>query len=97
MLLNGDRAEQRMQLEMIIEAYEEVSSFNTDEIALIEPLRAMRLVYYLSWILRRWEDPAFPGSFPWLTDEDYWRRQITVFLEQLKVLQEPPFQLTPMY
>lgn len=97
MLLNGDRAEQRMQLEMIIDAYEEVSSFNTDEIALIEPLRAMRLVYYLSWILRRWEDPAFPGSFPWLTDEEYWRRQTTVFLEQLKVLQEPPFQLTPMY
>jgi hypothetical protein len=33
------------QLETIIEAYEEFSPFNTDEIALIEPLRAMRLVY----------------------------------------------------
>lgn len=97
MLLNGDKAEQRMQLEMIIEAYEEFSSFNTDEIALIEPLRAMRLVYYLAWLLRRWEDPAFPKNFPWLTGEDYWRGQTTTFLEQVKVLQEPPLQLTPMY
>lgn len=48
MLLNGDKAEQRMQLETIIEAYEEVSEFDTAEIGLIEPLRAMRLVYYLA-------------------------------------------------
>ena len=97
MLLNGDKAEQRMQLETIIEAYEEFSPFNTDEIALIEPLRAMRLVYYLAWLLRRWDDPAFPINFPWLTGEDYWRGQTATFLEQVKVLQEPPLQLTPMY
>lgn len=62
MLLNGDKAEQRMQLETIIEAYEEVSEFETSEIELIEPLRAMRLVYYLAWLMRRWDDPAFPKT-----------------------------------
>ncbi|MFW0768131.1 serine/threonine protein kinase [Trabulsiella odontotermitis] len=97
MLLNGDRAEQRMQLEMIIEAYEEFNAFNTDEIALIEPLRAMRMVYYLAWLIRRWDDPAFPRNFPWLTGEDFWRKQTATFIEQVKVLQEPPLQLTPMY
>ena len=97
MLLNGDRAEQRMQLEMIIEAYEEFNAFDIDEIALIEPLRAMRMVYYLAWLIRRWDDPAFPRNFPWLTGEDYWRKQTATFLEQVKVLQEPPLQLTPMY
>lgn len=89
MLLNGDKAEQRMQLETIIEAYEEFSPFNSDEIALIEPLRAMRFVYYLAWLIRRWDDPAFPRNFPWLTGEDYWRSQISTFTEQVKVLQEP--------
>lgn len=97
MLLNGDKAERRMQLETIIEAYEEFSEFNTDEIALIEPLRAMRMVYYLAWLIRRWDDPAFPKNFPWLTGEDYWHRQTLTFIEQVKVLQEPPLQLTPMY
>ena len=97
MLLNGDKAEQRMQLETIIEAYEEVNEFETSEIELIEPLRAMRLVYYLAWLMRRWDDPAFPKNFPWLTGEDYWQRQTATFIEQAKVLQEPPLQLTPMY
>jgi len=97
MLLNGDKAERRMQLETIVEAYEEFSEFNTDEIAIIEPLRAMRMVYYLAWLIRRWDDPAFPKNFPWLTGEDYWHRQTLTFIEQVKVLQEPPLQLTPMY
>lgn len=97
MLLNGDRAEQRLQLETIIEAYEEFSSFNTQELLLIEPLRAMRMVWYLAWILRRWDDPAFPASFPWIKEEDFWRAQTTTFNEQLRALKEPPLQLTPMY
>ena len=97
MLLNGDKAEQRMQLETIIEAYEEFSEFDISEIGLIEPLRAMRLVYYLAWLIRRWADPAFPKNFPWLTGEDYWHRQTATFIEQAKILQEPPLQLTPMY
>lgn len=97
MLLNGDKLEQRMQLDIILEAYEEFSSFNTDELTLIEPLRAMRLVHYLAWIVRRWDDPAFPRNFPWLTGEDYWRRQMAIFAEKIEALREPPLQLTPMY
>lgn len=97
MLLHGDKAEQRIQLETIIEAYEEFSEFDTAELSLIEPLRAMRQVYYLAWIIRRWEDPAFPKNFPWLTGEDYWREQTSTFLWQVKALQEPPLQLTPFY
>ncbi|WP_313081071.1 serine/threonine protein kinase, partial [Atlantibacter sp.] len=97
MLLNGDKAEQRMQLETIIEAYEEFTPFNMSELNLIEPLRAMRMVYYLAWLIRRWEDPAFPRNFPWLEEEDYWRRQTATFHEQVRVLNEPPLQLTPMY
>ncbi|NIY49700.1 serine/threonine protein kinase [Cedecea colo] len=97
MLLNGDKAEQRMQLETVIEAYEEFTPFESDEIALIEPLRAMRMVYYLAWIMRRWDDPAFPRNFPWIHEEDYWRRQTATFTEQVRVLREPPLKLTPMY
>lgn len=97
MLLNGDKAEQRMQLETIIEAYEEFSTFDTREIALIEPLRGMRIVYYLAWLMRRWDDPAFPKNFPWLLEEDFWLRQTAIFTEQVRVLREPPLQLAPMY
>lgn len=97
MLVNGDRQEQRIQWDILLEAYSEFSDFDAHELSLIEPLRAMRMVYYLAWVVRRWQDPAFPRSFPWMTDEDFWRRQISIFDEQDKLLQEPPLQLTPAF
>ncbi|PKH19102.1 serine/threonine protein kinase [Enterobacterales bacterium CwR94] len=97
MLINGDKQEQRMQWDILLEAYSEFSEFDPHELSLIEPLRAMRMVYYLAWVARRWQDPAFPGNFPWMTDEDFWRRQIAIFQEQNRLLQEPPLQLMPEF
>ena len=97
MLVNGDRQEQRIQWDILLEAYSEFSDFDSHELSLIEPLRAMRMVYYLAWIVRRWQDPAFPRSFPWMTDEDFWHRQISIFDEQDKLLQEPPLQFMPAF
>ncbi|MFC0139769.1 serine/threonine protein kinase [Erwinia mallotivora] len=97
MLINGDSKEQRIQWDILLEAYCEFSEFDLHELSLIEPLRAMRMVYYLAWIVRRWQDPAFPTSFPWMTDEDFWRRQISIFNEQARLLQEPPLQLMPAF
>ncbi|PZD58743.1 stress response kinase A, partial [Pantoea ananatis] len=71
--------------------------FDINELSLIEPLRAMRMIYYLAWVVRRWQDPAFPRAFPWMVDEDFWRRQILQFIEQEKVLREPPLQLAPQF
>lgn len=97
MLLCGDKNEQQQQLSVLLEAYEDVMSFNLSEITLIEPLRAMRLVYYLAWLMRRWTDPAFPHNFPWLKEESYWQQQITAFSAQREALHQPPIRLTPMY
>lgn len=66
-------------------------------VALVHRQIIPQLEAYLAWLLRRWDDPAFPVNFPWLTGEDYWWGQTSTFLEQVKVLQEPPLQLTPMY
>ncbi|MBU9808655.1 serine/threonine protein kinase [Rahnella sp. C60] len=97
MLLHGDESEQRLQLDTLLEAYGEFADLDTSELSLIEPLRAMRMVYYLAWVARRWDDPAFPKSFPWMQDEDFWRGQIAAFIEQIKKLQAPPLRLMPMY
>lgn len=89
MLLNGDKAEQRMQLETIIEAYEEFSPFNSDEIALIEPLRAMRFVYYLAWLIRRWDDPAFPRNFRGLPERITGVARYLHLLSRLRFFRSP--------
>ncbi|XPE54596.1 hypothetical protein ACNKHW_24700 [Shigella flexneri] len=91
--------EQQIQLETIIEAYEEFSESTPLTIGLIEPLRAMSLVYYLAWLIRRWADPALE-KFPVVNRGKYWLRekeQTATFIEQAKVLLQPPLQLTPMY
>ena len=93
MMLSGDRQQQQLQLDTLIEAYEEFADFDTSQLSLIEPLRAMRMIHYMAWLSRRWQDPAFPRAFPWFAEEKYWEGQILALKEQLAVLQEPPLTL----
>lgn len=97
MLLNGSRQEQVIQLDTILESYYEYQDFDLRELSLIEPLRAMRMVHYLAWVLKRWNDPAFPRAFIWFQDHDFWFKQLALFKGQVEQLNEPPLQLSPMY
>lgn len=97
MLLNGDRHDKMAQLDTILEAYSEFSDFDQQQLQLIEPLRGLRMVHYMAWLTRRWEDPAFPQAFPWFADAKYWEGQVLAFKEQLAALQEPPLQLMPQW
>ena len=97
MLLNGDRADKLAQLEIILEGYEEFCDFNPSELKLIEPLRGLRMVYYMAWLAKRWQDPAFPLAFPWFGDPKYWENQVLAFKEQIAALQESPLTLQPQW
>ena len=93
MMLSGDRQQQSIQMETLVEAYEEFCDFDNAQLALIEPLRAMRMVHYMAWLTKRWQDPAFPQAFPWFADGKYWEQQILGLKEQLSALQEAPLTL----
>ncbi|UXI01279.1 serine/threonine protein kinase [Photobacterium sp. TY1-4] len=97
MLLSGERNEQLAQLDTLLEAYSEFADFNPKELQLIEPLRGLRMVYYMAWLAKRWQDPAFPRAFPWFADGKYWEGQVLAFKEQLAALNEPPLQLMPQW
>lgn len=97
MLLHGERREQLIQLDILLEAYQEFADFDAKQLALIEPLRAMRMVHYLAWIIKRWQDPAFPKNFTWLTDLNFWYKQLSSFDQQIKSLQAPPLTLMSVY
>jgi Ser/Thr protein kinase RdoA (MazF antagonist) len=93
MMLSGDRQQQFIQMDTLVAAYEEFCEFDTKQLALIEPLRAMRMVHYMAWLAKRWQDPAFPQAFPWFADGKYWEQQILGLKEQLSALHEPPLIL----
>lgn len=93
MLLSGDRAQSIKQLQIIVEGYQKFCDFSHAELALIEPLRALRQIHYSYWLASRWQDPAFPKAFPWFGDTAYWSRHILDLKEQLSTLREAPISL----
>ncbi len=90
MLLSGDRAQQSRQLGMLVDGYEQFRAFDRRELALIEPLRTLRLIHYSAWLARRWADPTFPINFPWFGSSDYWTGQVQMLQDQIEAMQEAP-------
>jgi Ser/Thr protein kinase RdoA (MazF antagonist) len=90
MLLSGERVQRQRQLGPLLDGYEQLREFDRAELALIEPLRTLRLIHYSAWLARRWDDPAFPRAFPWFGTSDYWRGQVQMLEEQLEAMEEPP-------
>lgn len=92
MWLAGDRASMTAQLSAILDGYREFNDFNTAELALIEALRTLRMVHYAGWLARRWDDPAFPASFPYFNTQRYWQDHILALREQSALLDEEPLE-----
>ena len=95
MLLSGDREQMQGQLMELIEGYNEFYDFDPKELDLIEALRTLRIMHYSAWLAKRWEDPAFPKSFPWFNTERYWAEHILELREQMVALDEPVLRLFP--
>ncbi|WP_310626976.1 serine/threonine protein kinase [Limnohabitans sp.] len=90
MLLSGERAQRTQQLAMLLDGYEQMRELNRSELALIEPLRTLRLIHYSAWLARRKDDPAFAQHFAWFGSSDYWAGQIHVLVDQCEAMQEEP-------
>ena len=90
MLLSGDRSQRQRQLGALVDGYELFREFDRAELALIEPLRTLRLIHYSAWLARRWDDPIFPINFPWFGSSDYWQGQVQMLEEQIEAMAEPP-------
>ena len=93
MLLSGDRRERNQQLGALVDGYEQFREFDRRELALVEPLRTLRLIHYSAWLARRWDDPAFPPTFPWFGSSDYWQGQVQMLEEQIEAMAEPPLNV----
>jgi Ser/Thr protein kinase RdoA (MazF antagonist) len=83
----GRDADARRQRELFIEAYERFRLFDRSTLRLIEPLRALRLVHFSTWIARRWHDPIFPATWPQFAAEDYWRQETDELERQLILIE----------
>jgi Ser/Thr protein kinase RdoA (MazF antagonist) len=75
LLARGIDEEARQAREDLLSGYEIFREFDRASLALIEPLRAMRIIHMSGWIARRWDDPSFPHAFPNFRDVRYWMQE----------------------
>ena len=93
MLVAGNRQEMRAELRDLVAGYEQFQPFDRAELALIEPLRTLRMIHYAAWLARRWHDPAFPQAFPWFATPRYWEDHYRALEEQLAAMAADPLEL----
>jgi len=84
LFLDGaDGEDRRRQLQALLRGYEDFMDFDDAQIALIEPLRTLRLLRHSAWIAQRWSDPAFPIAFPGFGTPNHWADQTVLLHEQI--------------
>lgn len=89
MFISGDRQYAQARLGDLLDGYHEFRNFDLNEIALIEPLRTLRIINYAAWIARRWHDPAFVQAFPFFAESRFWDEHIQALREQQVALDQP--------
>lgn len=86
MIVSGDADTQAQQRRALLEGYEQFCDFDDRELALIEPLRTLRMLRHSAWLAARWSDPTFPLNFPFFGTAAYWSEQTTQLREQIEAM-----------
>ena len=87
MLLPGRREDCPEELEQLLEGYETFRTFDRRTLALIEPLRAMRMTYYLAWCAQQAQDVSFLHNNPGWGSPAFWAKELNELEDQLRVIQ----------
>lgn len=83
-MLLPDKVEHcRREINVMLEGYEMFCEFDDAELRLVEPLRLMRMLYFLSWVGRQRGDAGFQRHFPGWGDDAFWRRELAELGRQL--------------
>jgi Ser/Thr protein kinase RdoA (MazF antagonist) len=86
LLVPGRESEDKLLFENLLEGYEQMCQFERSTLRLIEPLRALRLIHYATWIAKRWQDPAFQRAFEHFGTDRYWQEQTSHLQEILHLV-----------
>ncbi len=93
MLVSGDASTMARQLSVLLEGYRQFMDFDPRELALIEPLRTLRMLRHSAWLAERLTDPAVSQAFAWFGTAAYWSQQTTQMREQIEAMSAAPIAL----
>jgi Ser/Thr protein kinase RdoA (MazF antagonist) len=82
LILPGKASDSRREISTLLGAYEQFAGFDMSSLRLIEPLRFMRMIYFLAWRARQRNDYWFRESFPQWGTEAFWIKETEDLREQ---------------
>ena len=86
-MLTSDRLPQSWnEWQLLLEGYQQFFPFQEKDLELIEPLRAMRMIYYLAWQNRQRHDNRFIQNNPHWGTKAFWIKEIEDLTDQARIL-----------
>ena len=74
-------------LAALARGYQDFRAFDWGQVALIEALRALRLLHHAGWLSARHDDPAFPRAFPYASQARFWEEHLLTLEAQCAQLE----------
>jgi len=91
LLLPGPAAECRRQLAHIVEGYEAFMPFDRATLALVEPLRLLRMIHFVSWQARQRSDRGFAVRFEGWGSKEFWFTEAVDLADQIERVEDGHF------
>ncbi|RZW22868.1 MAG: serine/threonine protein kinase [Desulfobulbaceae bacterium] len=88
MLLPGYLEESRVELALLLEGYEMFHVFDRSSLALVEPLRAMRFIHYMSWCAKQYIEDGGTRINDDFGSQAYWQQEIVDLKDQVALILE---------
>ncbi len=84
LLLPGHADECRREFGLIVEGYEAFMPFDRSALSMIEPLRLLRMVHFISWQARQRSDRGFLDRFDGWGSKAFWMSEAVDIEDQLE-------------
>jgi Ser/Thr protein kinase RdoA (MazF antagonist) len=88
LLLPDHAGRSRREIDLLLMGYEQFRGFDHSSLLLIEPLRFMRIIYFLAWRARQIGDYDFKANNPDWGSETFWQKEILDLGHQFQVIME---------
>jgi Ser/Thr protein kinase RdoA (MazF antagonist) len=75
-------------VDLLLDGYWSMRDFDDSTLRLVEPLRAMRMIYFLAWCARQSEDYSFREHFPDWGSDSFWMAEIADLESQASAIRE---------
>lgn len=88
LLLPGRLRDCPFEFDLLLRGYEQFREFDDTTRRLIEPLRAMRMIYFLSWSAHQVDDYKFRQDHPQWGSDAFWERESADLAVQLRIIRD---------